>query len=870
MKKLLFSLLLPLFAIWVSAQVPAGQDEAALPQPRAGVNAQEESFLGSLFSDPSEIENIEGLDEPLERVRLRDQDTNLILDMIQTITGRYILRPQDLPQVKINFDSMSVLTRRETLLALESLLAMNGIGITKIDSQFFKAVPATGINAHVPIWIDVSPSSLPPSQRIYVKMFNLKHVSAELMRDTLNPFATPNVSSLIIEPVRNTITITDSLLNLQRMEKIISIMDGSKNNSNKLVFWHKTKRLDAEALASIFESQWEAVWKTEFYIKPIFILKTVTTSASTSSKRGNNQSDNNMSTRKRNSISISSSATGILPRNQLGIVCHADDKEKLLGILDALDLKAQPNSDYVTFWYKPRRFSAETMSDLFLGQWSTLWVNEFTKQPEFMITDMGDQLGITCHIQDRARIERILEDIDVDISMKFSSQLIPLYHASAEVVNETVNELLGNLRGASVGRGDDDSNASKKNEQKPQGEDGFAQMTKMREVTFSEYALVIADSRSNGLFCFGTEKDISKLKDLIEQLDTPLPMARIDTIFVMVDLSQANQRGIDALFQDLSWNDNEQTITETVNVDTTGDNIPDSQQTNTYKSGAKSLTGGLKVPFLNSGLEFQVENWKIQQIKWNQIFSLASKREDVRIFSTPSITVSHGEQQNKSGGGGGDSYIRISDERSIGLPGVTMNNGQTSQPNVDKLKASTELRVSNPRIRKTVRDPITGKILERGTVFMSVTVMAEKFDTTVSNTYEGQSLPSVKGRTAVTDLAIRDGQIMVLGGFQEVQTDEEISKYNFLSDIPYFGEKLFSPRQRKYTPTELMIFIKPTIIDPENPMDDYSNFNSDRIDSMMNPEYTPAFRSPSGKILGQPDKKSAYSKQDNQSSKPSL
>jgi type II secretory pathway component GspD/PulD (secretin) len=863
MKKLLFSLLLPLYAIWVSAQVPAGQDEAALPQPGAGVSPQEESFVGSLFSDPSEIENIEGLDEPLERVRLRDQDTNLILDMIQTITGRYILRPQNLPQVKINFDSMSVLTRRETLLALESLLAMNGIGITKIDSQFFKAVPATGINAHVPIWIDVPPSSLPPSQRIYVKMFKLKHVSAELMRETLNPFATPNVSSHIIEPVLNTITITDSLLNLQRIEKIISIMDGSKSDSKKLVFWHKTKRLSAEALISIFDSQWEDVWKTEFYIKPIFIKKTVTRSESGSSKQENNTSK----PENRNSISISSSSTGILPENQLGIVCHAEDKQKLLGILDALDLKAQPNSDYVTFWYKPRRFSAETLSDVFLGQWSTLWVNEFTKQPRFMIPNTGDQLGITCHIQDRARIESIIEAMDVDIRLKFSSKLVPLYHASAEVVNKTVNELLGSLGGFTLGSENDDNNASQKKEQNPQGEDHFDHITKMRDVTFSEYALVVADSRSNGLFCFGTEKDIVKLKDLIKQLDTPLPMARIDTIFVMVDLSQANQRGIDALFQDLTWNDNERTITETVNVDTNGDNVPDSEQTNTYKSGAQSLTGGLKVPFLNSGLEFQVENWKIQQIKWNQIFSLASKREDVRIFSTPSITVSHGEQQNK---GGGDSYIRISDERSIGLPGVTMNNGQTSQPNVDKLKASTELRVSNPRIRKTVRDPITGKILERGTVFMSVTVMAEKFDTTVSNTYEGQSLPSVKGRTAVTDLAIRDGQIMVLGGFQEVQTDEEISKYNFLSDIPYFGEKLFSPRQRKYTPTELMIFIKPTIIDPENPMDDYSNFNSDRIDSMMNPEYTPAFRSPSGKILGQPDKKSAYSKQDNQSSKPSL
>ena len=199
-----------------------------------------------------------------------------------------------------------------------------------------------------------------------------------------------------------------------------------------------------------------------------------------------------------------------------------------------------------------------------------------------------------------------------------------------------------------------------------------------------------------------------------------------------------------------------------------------------------------------------------------------------------------------------------------------MSNGQTSQPNVDKLLASTELRVSNPRIRKTVRDPETGEIIERGTVFISVTVMAEKFDTTTSNTYEGQSLPSKKGRTAVTDLAIRDGQIMVLGGFQEVQTDEEVSKYNFLSDIPYLGEKLFSPSQKKITPTELMIFIKPTIIDPENPMDDFSNFNVNRIDSMMEPKYTPMFRSPSGKILGESEKKDSVSKQDNRSTKPSL
>ena len=52
---------------------------------------------------------------------------------------------------------------------------------------------------------------------------------------------------------------------------------------------------------------------------------------------------------------------------------------------------------------------------------------------------------------------------------------------------------------------------------------------------------------------------------------------------------------------------------------------------------------------------------------------------------------------------------------------------------------------------------------------MSVSITAEKFDETNTNIYQDQSLPSIKTRFAETDLAIRDGQIMVLGGLQEVQ-----------------------------------------------------------------------------------------------------
>ena len=97
------------------AGVPLNQIDSEPNLP--GEIVESEFGLGFLSSDPIELSSIDGLDDPLERLRLRDSDTGSILDMIQLITQRYILRPQNLPAVKINFDSFSILTKRETLRA---------------------------------------------------------------------------------------------------------------------------------------------------------------------------------------------------------------------------------------------------------------------------------------------------------------------------------------------------------------------------------------------------------------------------------------------------------------------------------------------------------------------------------------------------------------------------------------------------------------------------------------------------------------------------------------------------------------------------------------------------------------------------------
>jgi len=195
-------------------------------------------------------------------------------------------------------------------------------------------------------------------------------------------------------------------------------------------------------------------------------------------------------------------------------------------------------------------------------------------------------------------------------------------------------------------------------------------------------------------------------------------------------------------------------------------------------------------------------------------------------------------------------HILIEDERNIVVPtyGTYSSSENTNTGQRDQITAKTELNIKKPKIGLPSYDE-NGVLTSRGSIFMEVEVKAEKFDETQSNSYAGQSLPAKKIREAKSFVTIQDQEILVLGGLQEVQVDSTESKYNLLSDIPYFGEKFFRPKAVKYTPTELLIFLRPTIMEPGKELSDE---NIDLIDERLAPQYTPKFTSPSGKILGIP------------------
>ena len=75
----------------------------------------------------------------------------------------------------------------------------------------------------------------------------------------------------------------------------------------------------------------------------------------------------------------------------------------------------------------------------------------------------------------------------------------------------------------------------------------------------------------------------------------------------------------------------------------------------------------------------------------------------------------------------------------------------------------------------------------------------------------GGLVPSIDTRAVETQVLVRDGQTVVLGGIYETERRETINKVPFLGDIPGVGN-LFKSRSNVSNKAELLIFVTPRIL----------------------------------------------------------
>jgi len=252
-----------------------------------------------------------------------------------------------------------------------------------------------------------------------------------------------------------------------------------------------------------------------------------------------------------------------------------------------------------------------------------------------------------------------------------------------------------------------------------------------------------------------------QLLGILKELDQPAKSALIEVTVAEIDITDANQLGVEWTLNPLS------TGNGTVLAQTAG--------------GLGLQPGGLSVNFLNSA----------SQIKASLNAMVSNKKG--KILSTPRIMARNGEQAS----------ISVGDQ----VPIIT---SQLSNANTQVAGTSGTL--------QTIQYLPTGVILKVKPVIHSgnrieLEVSQEVSSASVTNTGVSSS-PTISTRKVDTKLSIRDGATVLLGGLMQSNDSKNDTGVPFLKDIPGLGQ-LFRTNNDSLQKTELIVLITPYIIDDD-------------------------------------------------------
>ena len=169
-------------------------------------------------------------------------------------------------------------------------------------------------------------------------------------------------------------------------------------------------------------------------------------------------------------------------------------------------------------------------------------------------------------------------------------------------------------------------------------------------------------------------------------------------------------------------------------------------------------------------------------IKWLQTAN------DAQILSSPNLTVSLGSTAS----------IVTGEDLPIQS---TSSNGSTTNTSINYKRTGIQLQVNPIRINdKTVRLSVTPEV--------STVTRYESIEQNGTNT----NIPVISVRNVKTELTVRDGEVIMLGGLYSSEELKTEKKVPYLSDIPLLGW-FFTSVDNTTVLKQLVFFLKVSIID---------------------------------------------------------
>jgi len=181
---------------------------------------------------PGETLVTKGGEAMVDSFKLSDGDIDSVLSALENYTGRTVVRPGTLPTATYSLKITRPIPKAELVTALETLLELNGVSVSPMGARFLKVTALSQAKSEAPEMIIGSSLDLPPSGKIATKLFELTFLRVSEVVPQIQTFMTPGIGGGIVQLEKaNVAMVTDSLENIQRIERLLNEVDKPKQSS---------------------------------------------------------------------------------------------------------------------------------------------------------------------------------------------------------------------------------------------------------------------------------------------------------------------------------------------------------------------------------------------------------------------------------------------------------------------------------------------------------------------------------------------------------------------------------------------------------------------------------------------------------------
>jgi len=288
---------------------------------------------------------------------------------------------------------------------------------------------------------------------------------------------------------------------------------------------------------------------------------------------------------------------------------------------------------------------------------------------------------------------------------------------------------------------------------------------------------IIADQRSNSLLIFATQADMVRIKEVVAKLDVLLSQVLIESVIMDVGINHSWNLGVSVAQNPKNLKpsvpiiagggmNNGQTFSDFLNKNL-------SVSTNSSSSFANSLPGGLSY-FGNIGPT------------WDVALQAAAADSTVSVIQRPRIQTSQAKAASFFVG-----------QTVPYVTGSTYGSAYGNSASYSQLSVGVSL-------------DVTPFINPDGLVVMDIQQQIDDLNGTTHIDNVGD-VPNTTKRTLSSEIAVRDRDTIILGGFVRSDKSKSKSGVPLLMDIPLLGN-LFTSRTDKKDRSETIVLIRPTVL----------------------------------------------------------